>query len=270
MCLIGFSVDSQSGQFVLAANRDEYYNRPTAQAHWWEDGATFAGRDLQAGGSWLAVNRHGRLAALTNYRDAAGPPAGARSRGELVAMAVDPAAPVNELLSRLQARLDRYAGFNLVVLDWTDKGSNGLQAYLSNRSGKAVRLLTSGTFGLSNGLLDEAWPKTVRLRDAVAEMTAAPAPRANRTLLDVLTDQQQAPDENLPDTGVGLARERLLAPAFIRSENDFGYGTRSSAIVRLDSSGHLSFDEWTWSTNKPSPDTSPAVHSVRAMQVASG
>lgn len=266
MCLIGFSFDARARKFVLAANRDEYYHRPTAQAHWWPDGVTFAGRDLQAGGTWLAVNRRGRLAALTNYRDAFAPPANVRSRGELVTSAIDPSVPVMDQVASLEKRLDQYAGFNLLILDWTAAQSTGLQAwYVSNRSAQPAQKLNTGTFGLSNGLLDEAWPKTERLRNAVADVAGHPVQRANNRLLSVLTDRQCAPDATLPDTGVGLDRERLLAPAFIRSDASFGYGTRSSAIVRLDESGLLSFDEWTWQTEQHLPG-SPA-HAVRAMQL---
>lgn len=220
---------------VIAANRDEFHRRPTAAAHWWPDRPTIlAGRDLEAGGTWLGVTREGSIAALTNYRDPALTKSGAPSRGSLVVEMLDSPAPIAERLARLEAVSPQYAGFNLIVAD-----REALGVYESLPA--TGRLLEPGIYGLSNHLLDTPWPKVQRGKSRLARaLRELPDDSA---LLDLLRDDSRPRDEDLPRTGVSLEWERLLSSAFIAGES---YGTRSSTVVLLDNDGELSFREWTW------------------------
>ncbi|MFB4205123.1 hypothetical protein KBTX_02009 [wastewater metagenome] len=217
---------------VVAANRDEFHERPAAPAAWWDDPPVLAGRDLRAGGTWFAVDRRGRFAAVTNFRDPS-TEAAPRSRGEL------PAAMLAH--ERLEAGLDalagvagQYGGFNLLAGD----AHGGGLVHLCNRTGESQRL-GPGLYGLSNHTLDTPWPKVRRARDGLAELLAADAVDAG-VLLELLHDRRGVPDDALPDTGVPLEWERLLAPAFIVSER---YGTRASSVYIVADDGTATFVE---------------------------
>jgi uncharacterized protein with NRDE domain len=219
----------------VAANRDELHARPTEPAHWWADAPLiFAGRDVMAGGTWLGVTRTGRLAALTNYRNPAQRRADAPSRGLLVTSFLESTASVAETLAQLRTVRSDYNGFNLIFSDGQKLG-----VYESVRG--EGRELDSGIFGLSNHLLDTPWPKVAnartRLRDALA------GSRREESALELLRDERQAPDAELPQTGLALEGERLVSSAFIRSPD---YGTRSSTLVAIDRNRSVSFDEWSW------------------------
>lgn len=228
MCLLALAYRVHPRyRLIVAANRDEFYQRPTAALHRWEEQpGVLAGRDLQAGGTWLGVSESGRFAAITNYRDPArrvdGP-----SRGALVGDFLQGNQPAADYLAGLAARGGDYNGYNLLVLD-----DSGLW-YHSNH-GPAPRALVPGVYGLSNALLDSPWPKVVRLRDGLARHLASGAEPKESALMGLLTDHWQPPAESLPDTGVPPDWERLLASAFIQGEN---YGTRSSTLVWLDDMG---------------------------------
>lgn len=216
---------------VVAANRDEFHDRPTAAASWWDEG-WFAGRDLQAGGTWLGITRTGRVALLTNVRDPARHDPHAPSRGNLVTRVLADAAPPAEALAAAIADGNEHNGFNLVV-------GNSLEAHWgSNRAG-TPRALAPGLHGLSNAALDTPWPKVVRTKAAVAAWCGMghdnPA-----ALFTALADRTLASDEALPATGVTLEWERLLSAPFIVSER---YGTRSSTVVVIAVDGHAQFIE---------------------------
>lgn len=250
MCLIGFSLDRAAGTLVLAANRDEYFERATQSAHWWADEpGIFAGRDLQANGTWLGFHQRGRLAALTNYRD--GGASSVRSRGELVTAALNKAEPADQLVERLGASINQYAGCSLLVFDWNpDAMQSRPQIHswcVSNRDEKAVRPIDSGVFALSNGLFDEPWPKSERIKRTFEDLKSLPKSDHDQTLLGALTDHQIPNIGTMPDTGIGTQREAELAPAFIRTHSlGSGYGTLSSAIIRIEPNSPTQFDEWTW------------------------
>jgi uncharacterized protein with NRDE domain len=250
---------------VMAANRDEFHSRPTARAEWWQDHPRIlAGRDLEAGGTWLGLTRTGRFAALTNYRDperrrapvAGGSAPGAStpgvatagvatagvvtpgvatpSRGALVTAVLASDAPVAEGLAYLRGVGADYPGFNLIFSD-----GERLGIYESVRG--SGRELSPGIYGLSNHLLDTPWPKVQNAKgrlEAALLQTTDTAP-----LLALLRDDRPAPDEQLPQTGVRLEWERLLSSAFVRAPD---YGTRCSTIVRIDHRGRACFDEWSW------------------------
>ena len=249
MCLLLFALDAHPRhRLVVAANRDEFTDRPAAPLGWWADAPdVLAGRDLEANGTWMGVTRGGRWAALTNVREpkvgASHPknprPAGLRSarrsRGALVAEFLGGAETAEAAAARVHAERDAYDGFNLVLRD-------GVSAWtVSTRTDRPARL-GPGVYGLSNDVLDTPWPKVVRGRDALrAALRADPVPTDR--LLDLLRDDATPPDADLPDTGVGLEWERTLSPAFIVAE---GYGTRVSTALTLDRDGGVRVAERTW------------------------
>jgi len=235
MCLAVIAHDAHPAfPLIVAANRDEFHARLTAAAAWWPQGI-FAGRDLSAGGTWFGVRRDGRIALLTNYRDGSPRDPLARSRGELVVSALRSAQLPNGSLRALVADGDRYQGFNLVT------GTAGDLHCASNRS-PGVVVLESGIFGLSNHLLDSPWPKVERTKARIADVLrddiVTPA-----AMLEVLDDRTPASDDELPDTGIGLERERFLSSPFIVGER---YGTRSSSVLLVGGDGRVRFVERTF------------------------
>ena len=219
---------------VIAANRDEFHGRPTAAAHWWPEDV-LAGKDLVAGGTWFGVHRSGRVALLTNYRDGSARDPAARSRGELVVTALVNSRAPQRMLADLLGSADNYQGFSLIA------GTPGHLYHTSNRNW-LVKALPDGVSGLSNHLVDSPWPKVERakerLRDALREPVLEP-----EVLFALLRDPAQASDHELPDTGIGLERERFLSSPFIVGEN---YGTRSSTVLLLDRLGGGVFIERTF------------------------
>ena len=234
MCLVLFAYRHVPGyRLVLAANRDEFYARPTAPADFWADApGLLAGRDLQAGGTWMGVTRAGRYAALTNYRDPTTARTGGPSRGSLVVDALRSPEPPPAFLDRLAPAAARYDGFNLLLGD-----ADGLY-YASNRDGRP-RAVAPGLHGLSNHLLDTPWPKVRRGKAALADALREHPPDPDR-LLDLLADAEVAPDADLPNTGVGLAWERALSPLRIVTPD---YGTRTSTVLLITDDGHVTFAE---------------------------
>jgi uncharacterized protein with NRDE domain len=231
MCLLVFSFRADA-TLALVANRDESYDRPTAPLDFWaDDPEILAGRDLRAGGTWLAVHRTGRVAALTNFRRGAAVKTGT-SRGELPADFARSKQTPEAFLDALAKRADRYSGFSLVV------GVPGRFFYFSNLD-NTVRQLQPGSHALSNHLLDTPWPKVVRAKAALDAALASGPPNA-AALCDLLLDQTVPPDADLPDTGVGLALERMLAPSFIVTPD---YGTRSTTALVIDASGAVDMYE---------------------------
>lgn len=225
MCLIVFAWRPGNARpLIVAANRDEFYARPTlALSQWDEAPGVHAGRDLEAGGTWLGLGPQGRFAALTNIRDP-GQPAGARSRGELVAGYLRGELSVEAYLERVAGEALHYSGFNLLVGDSHQLG------YL--HGGDATpRLLEAGVYGLSNAALDTPWPKLIKAREGLRERLDDPDPAR---LFELLADNNQAADSELPDTRVGLATERLLSSVFIASQN---YGTRASTVLIVEADG---------------------------------
>ena len=236
MCLILISHRAHPEfPLVVGANRDEFYGRPTAPADFWHDAPqVLAGRDLQAAGTWLGITRDLRFAAVTNFRDPQGLQPGARSRGELTSAFLRGAVPAPRYLEDVQRRARDYSGFNLFVADAT-----GLY-YFSNRDGE-IRTLAPGAYGLSNHLLDTPWPKVTELKPRFSAAIGAPLdPDAIRR---ILADRGIAPDDALPDTGVGLERERMLSAAFVLSDT---YGTRSTTVLSVRADREVRFNEWSF------------------------
>ena len=242
MCLLLFALDAHPRhRLVVAANRDEVSDRPAAPLGWWADAPdVLAGRDLTANGTWMGVARDGRWAALTNVRDPTNPRPARRSRGALVAdflggPRAGRAETAADAAARAFAERDAYDGFNLVLRD--DDSAWAVSTRLD-----APTRLGPGVYGLSNDTLDTPWPKVARGRAALrAALDSDPVPLD--ALLEILADDRPAPDEDLPDTGVGPEWERVLSPAFIVAE---GYGTRVSTALTLDRGGAVAVAERTW------------------------
>ncbi len=239
MCLIGLRWQPGTAWPISGAfNRDEYRSRPAAPAEWWPAGV-LGGRDLGAGGTWLGVTRAGRFAALTNYRDPAAPRAGVRSRGALpLAFLLDEAGP-RAFLEGVRGARAEYDGFNLLV------GTPEELWWYGNRPDR-LEPLAPGVHGLSNADLDTPWPKVRRLTERLSAVAVADDndDEGDAALLAALTDGRPAPDDELPDTGVGLELERALSPAFIDLPAA-DYGTRCSTLVRL-GPGRGRLTEYTW------------------------
>jgi uncharacterized protein with NRDE domain len=235
MCLVLIVLGSHPDYpLIVAANRDEFYDRPTAPAGFWDDApAILAGRDLKAGGTWLGINRQGRFAAVTNYRQGRRERPAPRSRGHLVSGFLTMSDGVREYIERVQADAALYNGFNLIA------GDAGELLYYSNREGHA-RSLAPGVYGLSNHLLDTAWPKVTATKSAFGALLNGGASELINGLFALLADRNQAADDQLPHTGVGPEWERLLSSAFIASSH---YGTRSSTIVLVSRVGGVVFVE---------------------------
>jgi len=229
MCLVAVAIDeSHRFPLVIAANRDEFFNRPAARLAWWSARSgtpdILGGRDLESGGTWLGLTAAGRLALVTNVRLPDREPL-APSRGEIVPLWLRGDMGTDRFWTRVA--LSGYNGFNLIAADFR----NGECFWASNQKPHPMRL-ERGVYGLSNAIIDTPWPKVVtlksRLRAAlpVAESSVALA----STLFDALSDRSQASDDCLPSTGISLELERQLSAAFIRTP-DQSYGTRCSTIV---------------------------------------
>lgn len=228
MCLIALALDRHPDwPVVLASNRDEFHQRASAAfGPWPQPPGIHGGRDLVAGGGWLAL-RGDRLAAVTNVRRMHTTPAGAPSRGWLVRDALTAEPSIATWVDQLGDRADAYAGFNLLALDADSAW------FASNRPAWSRQALRNGIHVVANASLNTPWPKSQRLNEAVeawcrrGELDTAP-------LFAALADETPVRDAELPDTGLPIERERLLAPAFIRSPQ---YGTRASTIILGDRQG---------------------------------
>lgn len=235
MCLIAIAWQARADlPLVVAANRDEWRDRAAQPAQWWADRPqVLAGRDLQAGGTWLGISREGRFAAVTNFRDPSDRRSTARSRGELVADFLAGHLEPGAYAEHVARRAHEYNAFNLLVAD------TATLWYFGSREGPP-RPVAPGVHALSNHALDEPWPKVVHARRAMeaAIRDADPAPR----LFEMLSDTTPAVDDDLPRTGVPLDWERRLSPALITGED---YGTRNSTVMIAPAQGPATLEEWT-------------------------
>ncbi len=236
MCLILLAWQVHPGYpLVVAANRDEFFARPTAPAEFWTDAPQLlAGRDLEAGGTWMGITRNGRFAALTNYRDSTQNRSNAPSRGGLVADFLTGSERPQDYLQRIEASGKERNGYNLLV-------SNGENLWWSSNMGGAAQQLEPGVYGVSNHLLDTPWPKVGAGKTALTQ--ALDRLPDDQALFELLQDDGIHPDEHLPQTGIPLDWERLLSSAFVKSPD---YGTRSSTVLCVGNDGWTVVDEQTW------------------------
>jgi uncharacterized protein with NRDE domain len=240
MCLIFFAIQQHPNyKLIIAANRDEFYNRQTAPANFWKHQPNVVGgRDLEAMrpdgtcGTWMAMNRNGRVAMVTNYRDPKNIDPKAPSRGHLVSDFLEGAEAPENYLQQVESNGLRYNGYNLVV------GNLNELWYLSNYQNE-IKKLSVGVHGLSNHLLDTPWPKVAKGKEKFSELIQS-SQLSSQKLFEFLYDTDKANDNQLPDTGIGLERERALSSMFIKTN---GYGTRCSTVVLVDNQNNVEYTE---------------------------
>ncbi|WP_142826000.1 NRDE family protein [Planococcus soli] len=233
MCLINLQFRKHpTYKLIVAANRDEFYGRPAAPAHFWDDEPhILAGRDLTGMGTWLGVTKQGRIAALTNFRDPTNLESGRLSRGEVVKNFLAGTTSPIEYLQTIDPK--QYAGFNIII------GDAEKLVYYNNIQEESYDI-PPGIHGLSNHFLNTPWPKVTKGKERLASYMAETEKADLDKIFTILTDEEHAPDTHLPDTGVGLDLERMLSPMFIKTPD---YGTRSATVVLVSHDGTLTFAE---------------------------
>lgn len=234
MCLLAFAYHKHPRhKLIVAANRDENYRRPTRAARFWDTKSNIlAGKDLKAGGTWMGITRSGRFSAITNYRDPGISKKDPPSRGHLVLDFLKQSDPPEAYLERVDRKAGRYAGFNLLV------GSADELYYYSNQQ-QSIQQLTSGIYGLSNHLLDTPWPKVKRAKSQLQHIVQQPD-ISETAIFDLLADDVEAPEDQLPDTGIPKDIEKKVSPVFIKSD---GYGTRCSTVLLVSREDEVTFIE---------------------------
>jgi len=249
MCLILIAHDVHPRyKLLVAGNRDEFYNRPTQPASFWpENPAILAGRDLIKGGTWSGITTAGRFAAVTVYREPTRYPPHLPSRGLLAAEYLRSQDDPQVYLEQLASQGGDYKGFSLLV------GTVDSLYYFSNRE-NIIRPLDKGLHGLSNSLLNVPWPKVTKGIKTLSECLQAEDIKAE-DLFAIMADRECPPDRDLPDTGVGLERERMLGPAFIVSPK---YGTRETTVLMVDRDNQVQY--WERSFVSPQSGTWEEVH----------
>jgi uncharacterized protein with NRDE domain len=242
LCLINFHFhDHPTYKLIVAANRDEFYQRPTAPASFWKDQPNIlAGRDLLQMGTWFGVTKSGRFAALTNYRDPKLPETGEFSRGEVVRSFLAGEQSPEEFLQRLKLDRNKNAGYNVLIGD-------GDKLFHYNNFLDESNEITPGTHGLSNATLDTPWPKVVKGKQMLQNYVSNHKEMDANELFRITSNSEQANDEDLPNTGVGIELERILSSLFITSHE---YGTRSSTVLLIDKENNVSFQERTYQLGK--------------------
>jgi uncharacterized protein with NRDE domain len=238
MCLINFQLnDHPTYKLIIAANRDEVYERPTAPAHFWEEEPNIlAGQDLLQKGTWLGITKNGRFAALTNYRDPEHMKKGALSRGEIVKSYLTGGLSPEAYIQQLKERKNDYVGFNVLV------GNADKLVHYNNVLDEQTNI-PPGTHGLSNATLDTPWPKVVKGKKELKEYTGEHDKIDPEQLFSIVADAEESDEDSLPDTGVGLELERKLSSLFIKMPE---YGTRSSTVLLVDKENNLTFIERTF------------------------
>lgn len=234
MCLIVFANNVHPKyKLIFAANRDEFYARPSEQAEFWEDHPELlAGKDLQAGGTWMGITKQGRFAAITNYRDLKNIKNDAPSRGNLTLDYLLRTISPEDYYENLKPTLNDYNGFNLLLGD-----ADNLY-YFSNKT-DGIQKLSPGIHGISNAILNTSWPKVEKAKQKLESLIKQDDVHPFE-VIDILKNTTIAKDEDLPDTGVGLELERMLSSIFIKSEK---YGTRCSSVILVDNENNVQFVE---------------------------
>jgi uncharacterized protein with NRDE domain len=261
MCLILFSFNRQASDkhaLVVAANRDEFFNRESLNANFWEDKPNIlGGRDLVSQGTWLGITKEGRFAAVTNVREPHVSVQDALSRGQLTQGFLESSGDPRSYLEKLEPHKDLYSGFNLLVGEFTAKGSH--LYYLSNRQAH-IQELSSGVYGLSNGELNSNWPKVNRGRDWMESVLdqQMETKALHQQLRIFLEDNTCAVDSELPSTGIPLDKERALSSAFIELPN---YGTRASTVLTIDHQ-LITFSEKNYDQTVDGQDAQPTFYTI--------
>ena len=238
MCIVAFAwhvLDDMP--LCLISNRDEFYHRPSAVLHRWDNSSIIAGQDLQSGGTWLGVTASGRWAIVTNFRNGRDKNQYSTSRGHLIQSFLESDLAPIRFAQQLEQQQQDYAGFNLFV------GDREQAVYMSNR-GEAPQVLANGVYVVSNGLMSEDWEKTKHLRKRFTQEFLPMLQQSTITesdlqysVWDILEDERKIIPDLLPDTGISVEMEALLSSTFIQSPI---YGTRCSNFLRLTS------EQWLW------------------------
>lgn len=236
MCILFVAVNQHKDYpLIIAANRDEFFKRETAQSALWDgEQGIIAGRDLQAGGTWMGINKQGYIASLTNIRDPQKIDPNAITRGELVSHYLQK--PINDYYQTLSASKNNYNGYNLLFGKW-----NKLAVY--NNHLDQIQQLTDGYYGLSNASLNSPWPKINKGVNKLEEYCQDGHDINPDILFKLLLDKSLAPDEDLPQTGIPIDWERRLSSIFIVGEE---YGTRSSTVLKVDKQQNVQWHERTY------------------------
>lgn len=234
MCLIVFSYRQHPKyDLIFAANRDEFFRRPAREARFWpEHPHLLAGKDLEAGGTWMGITTGGHFSAITNFRDMSVHKENAPSRGHLVLDYLIQEQDPEAFLHQIDEKADLYNGFNLLM------GTIDKLLYYSNQT-RRIQTIRPGLYGLSNHLLNTPWPKVERARHQLQDLLDRDAV-TEENLLRLLMDGRPAPDEELPDTGLPKELERAVSSIFIKSSH---YGTRASTVLLIDKQGEVTFCE---------------------------
>lgn len=240
MCLIVFGYNChQTYPFILAGNRDEFYQRPTKQAHFWDtEPEILAGRDLKAGGTWLGMTKEGRIGVLTNYRHFHSQPGGQKSRGELIPTFLKSSLDPKNVLADIISRGHQYDGFNMIA------GTSTKLNYISNVH-NSLEEIPPGIHGISNGFLNTSWPKVDVAKEKYRSATSG-ADIDEEAIFSFLKNKETYPQESLPDTGLSPEKEKAVSPIFIELKN---YGTRCSTLITVDKNGLVSFVEKSYHKN---------------------
>lgn len=242
MCLILFQLQKHPKyKLILAANRDEAYNRPTKHALFWEDNPeVLAGRDLLQMGTWLGITSSGRIAALTNYRNPGHMKSGKKSRGHIVSDYLAGNENSGVYLKQLSKKKHDFVGYNVIVGD-----SDHLMYY--NNIEDTITSIKPGTHGLSNHFLNTPWPKVEAGKSRLQYYLNQTDVVDPNELFQILSDREEANKSSLPNTGVGLHLEKKLSPMFIKMPD---YGTRSSTVLTIDYENFVSFSERTFESGE--------------------
>ncbi len=236
MCLITFAYHKHPKyKLILLANRDEFYSRATRKLKFWDtDGYPdiLAGKDLEAGGTWMGISKSGRWAALTNYRDPEWKLEDPISRGKLVLNFLTSSNSIEQYVQVLNNEADKYLGYNILI------GNPDQIIYFSNYD-KSPKTIKKGLFGMSNALLDTPWPKLNKAKMLLKESVTKEY-IDKKHLFSLLHDDTEAPDNQLPNTGIPYKWEKAISPLFIKTNT---YGTRSSSILLIDYFGNINFTE---------------------------
>lgn len=238
MCLIHFHLqDHPNYKLIVAANRDESYDRPTEKAHYWPDTPSLlAGRDMLQGGTWLGITKEGRFAALTNIRDLSLEGKDKKSRGHIVREFLSTTISPSDFLEKISNERDAYAGFNIIV-------GNASELFHYNNIENTITALPAGTHSLSNATLNTPWPKVVKGRAKLDTYLRQNDYVKTDDLFHILESEEEAPDSALPNTGIGLDLERKLSASFIKTPN---YGTRSATVILINREFDVVFNERTY------------------------
>lgn len=229
--------DHSTYKLIIAANRDEFLERPTKVAGFWEDQPDLlAGRDLRAMGTWMGITKCGLFAALTNFRNPKLEMADKLSRGEIITDFLTNGDSADDFLDKLQLKRDQYNGFNLVA------GTVDQLYYYSNQQNEIIPI-QAGTYSVSNHLLNTAWPKVTLAKKLLNDYMKGNEHINPDDLFTILHNQDIASDENLPKTGVSLELERQLSSVFIDIPD---YGTRSSTVILVSHRNEVTFIERTF------------------------